>query len=252
MASRPTVPIALALLVLTGAAWSWGGLPAPAGAAPVAPAAPFAHAAGRAVLGAIEGTVRVAVAEQADPPMLSPYARRRYRPPTPSAPTPGSPVNVVVYVVPGPSVATSAPLAPAEATIEQRNRAIIPHVTAIQRGARVHFPNRDDVFHNLFSLSDARPFNLGRYPPGESRSEVFPRAGVVRMFCDIHSEMGGTILVLDTWLFTQPDASGAYRLDGVPEGQHRIIAWHDASIADTATVTVTSSGVTRVDFELSD
>jgi len=205
-----------------------------------------------AAAGAIEGTVRVAVTEQSDPPMLSPYARRRYRPPAPSAPTPGSPVNVVVYVIPNDSAAAAAPLAPAAATIEQRNRAIIPHVTAIQRGARVDFPNRDDVYHNLFSLSEARPFNLGRYPPGESRSEVFPRAGVVRMFCDIHSEMGGTILVLDTWLFTQPDASGAYRLDRVPEGRHRVVAWHDASIADTATVTVTSGAATRVDFELTD
>lgn len=115
--------------------------------------------------------------------------------------------------------------------IEQRNRAIGPHVTAIQRGATIRFPNRDDVFHNLFSLSDTHRFNLGRYAPGESRSERFPRAGVVRMFCDIHSEMAGTILILDTWLFARPDASGAYRIDDVPPGRHRVIAWHDASVA---------------------
>jgi len=206
----------------------------------------------RTNVGMIEGTVRVAVAPESAPPALSPYARRRYRPPAPSAPTPGSPVNVVVYVLPAIEAAAAAPLAPAEATIEQRNRAIVPHVTAIQRGARVQFPNRDDVFHNLFSLSETRPFNLGRYPPGESRSVTFPRAGIVRMFCDIHSEMGGTILVLDTWLFTQPDASGAYRITGVPEGRHRVVAWHDAQIADTVTVTVTSSAVARADFDLSD
>ena len=198
----------------------------------------------------IEGTVRVAVGQEADPPMTSPYARRRYRPPTPSAPTPGSPSNVVVYVLLGDG-AGPAP-APAEATIEQRNRAIVPHVTAIQRGARVRFPNRDDVFHNLFSLSDTHPFNLGRYAPGESRSETFPRAGVIRMFCDIHSEMAGTILVLDTWLIARPAADGSYRIEGVPEGRHRVIAWHDASIADTSFVTVGASGLTRVDFDLRD
>ena len=179
--------------------------------------------------------------------MLSPYARRRYRPPSPSAPTPGSPVNVVVYII----VEGEGP-APREATIEQRERAIVPHVTPVQRGARVHFPNRDDVFHNLFSLSDTRVFNLGRYPPGESRSETFPRTGVVRMFCDIHSEMGGTILVLDSWLFTRPDASGEYRIEGVPPGRHRVVAWHESAGADTLSITVAPTGETRLDFELAE
>jgi hypothetical protein len=203
------------------------------------------------VASSVEGTVRVAVGSEPDPPMLSPYARRRYRPPTPSAPTPGSPANVVVYIEPIDGGALPA-RTPGEAVIEQRNRAIVPHVTAVQRGARIRFPNRDDVFHNLFSLSDTHPFNLGRYPPGESRSETFPRAGVVRMFCDIHSEMAGTILILDTPLFTRPAADGTYRIDDVPAGRHRVIAWHDASIADTTIVTVGASGVTRVDFDLQD
>ena len=247
-ARRSTLGIFALLLAGAGIAVSGGAQAAPPGEhATAAPADREAAAAA----GSIEGTVRVSVGATADPPMLSPYARRRYRPPTPSAPTPGSPVNVVVYVLLGEESGAAGP-APAEATIEQRNRSIVPHVTAIQRGARVHFPNRDDVFHNLFSLSETHPFNLGRYPPGQSRSESFPRAGVVRMFCDIHSEMGGTILVLDSWLFTQPDASGAWRIDGVPEGRHRIVAWHDASIADTTFVTVTTSAVARVDFELSD
>ena len=123
---------------------------------------------------------------------------------------------------------------------------------AIQRGARIRFPNRDDVFHNLFSLSDTHPFNLGRYAPGESRSETFPEAGIVRMFCDIHSEMGGTILILDTWLFARPAADGSYRIDGVPAGRHRVVAWHDSGIADTTVVDVASSGTARVDFDLRD
>lgn len=232
MSRRMAVPFAVPILVATVVAFSAG------------------PAETRSTVASITGTVRVAVGEAADPPMLSPYARRRYRPPTPSAPSPGSPSNVVVYVELQGS-AHAAP-APAEAVIEQRNRAIVPHVTAIQRGATIRFPNHDDVFHNLFSLSDTHRFNLGRYPPGESRSERFPRAGVVRMFCDIHSEMAGTILILDSWLFARPDASGAYRIDDVPPGRHRVIAWHDASVADTAYVTVGLSGDTQVDFDLSE
>ncbi|MGH7477322.1 MAG: carboxypeptidase regulatory-like domain-containing protein [Longimicrobiales bacterium] len=197
-------------------------------------------------LATIQGTVRLDVTAEAEPPMLSPYARRRYRPPAPSDPTPGSPTNVVVYVL----VAGEAPGPPAPATIEQRDRRIVPHVTAVQAGARIDFPNRDDVFHNLFSLSDAKPFNLGRYPPGESRSEVFARPGVVRMFCDIHSEMGGTILVLDTWLIGRPDRSGRYSIAGVPAGRHRIVAWHVSAGADTVSVEVPASGSITVDFAL--
>jgi plastocyanin len=212
--------------------------------------APAAESASMAA--SIVGTVRVAVGEAADPPMLSPYARRRYRPPTPSAPSPGSPSNVVVYVELEEGSAAPETTPPAGATIEQRGRAIVPHVTAVQRGATIRFPNRDDVFHNLFSLSDTHRFNLGRYAPGESRSERFPRAGVVRMFCDIHSEMGGTILVLDTPFFARPDASGEFRIDGVPPGRHRVIAWHDASVADTAYVVVGAAGSVQVDFDLSD
>ena len=111
--------------------------------------------------------------------------------------------------------------------------------------------------HPIVSLPNcmetgAHHFNLGRYPPGESRSEVFPRPGVVRMFCDIHSEMGGTILVLDSWLFTRPDASGEYRIEGVPAGRHRVVAWHESAGADTASITVAPTGETRLDFELAE
>ena len=194
----------------------------------------------------IEGTVRLTVTDGAEPAMLSPYARRRYRPPSPAAPAPGSPTSVVVYVI----MDGAAPGPPAPVTIEQRDRAIVPHVTAVQRGARIHFPNRDDVFHNLFSLSDAHPFNLGRYPPGETRSEVFPSAGVVRIFCDIHSEMGGTILILDTWLMARPGASGRYAIESVPAGRHRVVAWHESAAPDTISVIVPSSGTTTVDFAL--
>jgi hypothetical protein len=237
----------ITLLILPAVAVAVSVGMSPSGGAGVA-AVPARATAGMRATGAVEGMVRVTASAEAEPPMLSPYARRRYRPPSPSAPTPGSPTNVVVYVI----VEGATPPPPMDATIEQRDRAIVPHVTAVQRGGRIHFPNRDDVFHNLFSLSEANPFNLGRYPPGESRSETFRRTGVVRMFCDIHSEMGGTILVLDTWLFARPDAGGEYRIEGVPAGRHRVVAWHEAVGADTATVTVRDGAVTRTDFELAD
>ena len=197
-------------------------------------------------VGIVEGTVQLEIAAEAAPTMLSPYARRRYRPPGPS-PSASSASDVVVYLL-----LDRSPPAPtnARATIRQSDLAIVPHLTVVQAGTRIDFPNQDEVFHNIFSLSQPHPFNLGRYPPGESRSERFSEPGVLRMFCDIHSEMSGVILVVGTPFFARPDESGRFQLTGVPEGRHRLVAWHESAGADTASIVVTSTGVTRADFRL--
>jgi hypothetical protein len=196
--------------------------------------------------GAVSGTVRLAVAQGGPPPMLSPYARPRYRPPVRTEATSASPQTAVVYLR-GPTV---APAPGGVVRILQRNRTIVPHVTAVQVGTRVEFPNDDDVFHNLFSLSAPHRFNLGRYPPGESRTETFDRAGVVRLFCDIHSEMGGVILVLDTPYFTSPEAGGRFRIAGVPPGEYTAIVWHELAGTDSTRVVVRDGAETTVDFAL--
>jgi plastocyanin len=195
--------------------------------------------------GAVVGTVRLPAVEGSPPPMLSPYARPRYRPPPRTDVASRSSEGVVIYLQGGAPVASGA-LEPAR--IVQRNRTILPHVTAIQVGMRVDFPNEDDVFHNLFSLSASHRFNLGRYPPGESQSELFPRPGVVRLFCDIHSEMGGVILVLDTPYFTNADAEGRFRIAGVPPGEYTAIAWHELAGADSTRIVVRDGAETSVDF----
>jgi plastocyanin len=200
------------------------------------------------VVGSVSGMVRLQAAPANRPPMLSPYARQRYRPPAPRAEVVGgTPETVVVYLRPS-RPAPDGRRTPARVT--QRNRTIIPHVTVVQTGTQIDFPNDDDVFHNIFSLSGPKRFNLGRYPPGESRSEMFARSGVVRLFCDIHSEMGGVILVVDTPYFTQPDADGRFRISNVAEGEYMAIVWHEVAGTDSTRVVVTSGGDARVDFTL--
>ena len=197
--------------------------------------------------GGVSGTVRLSVTQGDPPARLSPYARPRYRPPVRPDATSSSPQTAVVYL----RGRTAAPPAPTEVVrVQQRNRTIIPHVTAVQVGTRVAFPNDDDVFHNLFSLSAPHRFNLGRYPPGESRIETFERVGIVRLFCDIHSEMGGVILVVDTPYFTSPDADGRFRIAGVPPGEYTAIVWHELAGTDSTRVVVRDGAETTVDFAL--
>ncbi|MEX1181975.1 MAG: hypothetical protein WEF86_01985 [Gemmatimonadota bacterium] len=206
-------------------------------------------------VGVIEGAVTLDVAAEGAPPMLSPYARRRYRSPTNPGQT-ASPIgDVVVYIVLDPPAASAAAASAAAAErpaaiIAQRDRTMMPRVTAITAGSRVEFPNQDEVFHNIFSLSEARPFNLGRFAPGSSRSQSFPDPGVVRMFCDIHSDMAAVILVLDNPYHARPDADGRFRIAGVPEGRHRLVAWHETAGADTTVIAVTAAAVARADFRL--
>ena len=93
--------------------------------------------------------------------------------------------------------------------------------------ARVEFPNSDRVYHNVFSLSKPRRFDLGRYPRGQSRSVVFDRPGVVRVFCEIHSHMSAFILVFAHRFFAVTDAEGRYRIEGVPPGSYTLALWNE-------------------------
>ena len=96
----------------------------------------------------------------------------------------------------------------------------MPHVLAIVAGTTVDFPNNDATYHNVFSLSKTKPFDLGRYAGGRSKAVRFDRPGIVRVFCDIHSHMSAFILVFAHRYFAVTDDEGRYRLDDVPPGTY--------------------------------
>jgi plastocyanin len=197
--------------------------------------------------GSVAGTVVLVEPAAQERPDLGRYARRRAVPPPKPSRTGGAGA-VVVYLIPeGGAAATARGPAP---QVVQRDRTIVPFLTVAHVGQRVEFPNRDDVFHNLFSLSEPNRFDLGRYAPGEARSHVFERPGAVRLFCDIHSDMAGVILVLDTPYHTHPDADGRFRIDDVPAGRYTAVAWHDRAGSDSVRVVVESGGTARADFSL--
>jgi plastocyanin len=136
------------------------------------------------------------------------------------------------------------------AVMDQRNETFVPHVLAITTGTTVDFPNSDRFYHNVFSLSKTRPFDLGRYAAGNSRPIRFDRAGIVRVFCDIHSHMNAYILVFNHPFFAMTDAEGRYRIENVPPGTYGVIAWNEGTSSDARPITVPDSGVAELDFTL--
>jgi plastocyanin len=130
----------------------------------------------------------------------------------------------------------------ARAVMDQRDETFVPHVLAIVAGTTVDFPNNDRTYHNVFSLSKTRSFDLGRYAAGHSKSIRFDRPGIVRVFCDIHSHMSAFILVFAHRYFAVTDDDGRYRIENVPPGTYTVVAWNEAMPLDTRRVTVPDAG----------
>jgi plastocyanin len=132
--------------------------------------------------------------------------------------------NVVVYLK---DAVHRGPLPTSRVELLQQHETFIPHTVAITRGSTVDFPNADPFFHNVFSLSRAANFNLGRYQRGQTRGREFTKTGIVKVYCDIHSHMSATILVFDHPYFTIPELDGSFELPELPVGDYTIIGWHE-------------------------
>jgi plastocyanin len=144
----------------------------------------------------------------------------------------------VVYLETAPRAAFDAREEP-HARMDQRNETFVPHVLAIVAGTTVDFPNDDRTYHNVFSLSKAKSFDLGRYATGKSKSVRFDHPGIVRVFCDIHSHMSAFILVFAHRYFTVTDDDGRYRLENVPPGTYTLTVWNETIRGDGPKRTVT-------------
>jgi plastocyanin len=136
------------------------------------------------------------------------------------------------------------------AVMDQRNETFVPHVLAITTGTTVDFPNSDRIYHNVFSLSKAARFDLGRYAVGHSRAIRFDRPGIVRVFCDIHSHMNAFILVFTHPFFAVTDTEGRYHIDNVPPGTYAVIAWNEGVSSDPQPITVPDGSSAELDFTL--
>jgi len=133
--------------------------------------------------------------------------------------------------------------------LHQVSRSFQPRVIGITVGETVEFPNMDLVFHNVFSYSKTKRFDLGHYGKGKSKSVTFDKPGLVKVFCDIHSTMSAFIYVADTPYITQPGKDGSYSIKDVPEGTYTVRVWHPEHGESSDVVTI-GNGATRHDINM--
>ena len=188
----------------------------------------------------IEG--RVELPKSHAPPVMA----KRYEIVTHGGVLSTEPPVAVVYLD-GP-FAKPKPLASKQ--IAQKNLTFVPSLLPVQVGTKIEFPNFDDTYHNIFSYSPAKRFDLGRYRPEERPipSEIFDKAGLVTLRCDIHEHMRGLILVLDTPYFVVSDPEGRYRLRGLPSGHYLVKAWIDSKTTREKPVELKNGQTAHVDF----
>lgn len=115
---------------------------------------------------------------------------------------------------------------PVRAELRQQNQRFEPPLLVVPAGSTVSFPNADPIFHNVFSLSGAKKFDLGYYPEGQTRFVKFSEPGVVQVYCHLHSNMYAAIVITPNQWHTKPAEDGTFCIRSIPPGRYRLVAWH--------------------------
>jgi len=136
--------------------------------------------------------------------------------------------RVVIYLE-GPSPAGIDSARPATLKMQQLDRRFTPDLLVVPAGSTVSFPNMDPIFHNIFSLSKPKTFDLGSYDKGEIREVVFPKPGIVDVYCHLHPNMTATVVVTPNRWYARSDRSGHFEIQNVPPGKYTIVAWHKSA-----------------------
>jgi plastocyanin len=135
---------------------------------------------------------------------------------------------------------------PKTRVVEQRGREFAPHVLAVPVGSTVQFPNYDPTFHNVYSTSEAKAFDLGLYKNGEARELVFDREGVVRIGCNLHANMSAFIIVVAAPHYAVTDDKGGFRFGSLAPGTYVMKVWSERSLAPVTQEVVVKAGANTV------
>ena len=139
---------------------------------------------------------------------------------------------------------------PIKAALVQRDRRFEPELLILPVGSTVSFPNADPIFHNVFSLSKAREFDLGYFLSNKTPTVTFDRSGVVQVYCHLHPNMYAAIIVVPGAYYARPAADGTFSLTGIPAGEWRLVAWHRTAGLFRRTVRIPAHGEVEVRLEL--
>jgi plastocyanin len=166
--------------------------------------------------------------------------------------------NAVIWLKRAKGSAVEVPLPkPGKFEMRQQHKRFTPHLLAVPAGSRIAFPNLDPFFHNVFSMFDGKRFDLGLYEAGASHSVTFDRVGVSYIFCNVHPEMSGVVVALDTPWYAVTNGAGEFAIAGVPAGQYLLDVWHERGMAGTGnefprTVTVDAANAKIAPIRLRD
>ena len=159
--------------------------------------------------------------------------------------------DFVIYID-EPLTAVVSPQADRERVVKttQRDANFDPHVLPVMVGTTVRWPNEDDIFHNVFSMSDAKEFDLGYYKKEKVPEVRFDRVGRVDVFCAIHTKMHCIILVVPNPFFAMANEKGHFVIKNVPAGAYKVRAWHERLPSQTKEIVVPAEGDVKVEFTL--
>ncbi len=134
--------------------------------------------------------------------------------------------------------------------VAQKDLTFVPALLPVPVGTKVEFPNLDETYHNIFSYSPVKRFDLGRYRAEERPipTQVFDKLGLVTLRCDIHEHMRGLILVLNTPYFVMTGTDGHFRLTGLPAGHYTLKAWIDSRTTREKPVELKNGQTLHLDF----
>ena len=132
--------------------------------------------------------------------------------------------------------------------MSHKGRRFSPEILPVMRGTTIDFLNDDDIYHNVFSLSVAKPFDLGIYPEGTSKVLTFDQPGLVRIYCNLHPEMVSTILVLNNGLFAKTNTEGEFQINEVPDGSYTLRLWYEYADEQARPVSVSGSAALEENF----
>lgn len=128
--------------------------------------------------------------------------------------------------------------------MSQKNLVFKPRLLPVLKGTTVDFTNDDTTIHNVFAPpGSAKPFNLGTYGVGVTKTVTFDALGEVPLLCNVHAEMAGFIIVLQNPFYALTDKAGNFEIKGVPPGTYTLKFWHE-KLKETSQVVKVEPGKT--------